>query len=463
MNLLKMNSIRLRLIVILSFIALVIWGVTSALNWHYVRQEVNNMFDIQQILLAKRLSSSSLQQILHEQQRERNMRGRFARHLAPLRAPMSYDDDALAFAIFTRSGEMLVSDDANGAKFQFAPDRGFTETKLSEGNESWRIFWLPSKDKNLIIAVGQEMDYRNNLINNFVLGQMWIWIASLPLLIGLIIFVIHHELRLLNRVSVEVRERSPEDNHLIDTADMPTEVLPLLQSLNGYFARTAETFRRERRFTSDAAHELRSPLAALRIQTEVAQMLTDEPELQTQALDNLTKGIDRASQLIEQLLILSRLDNLSQLNELEPIYWEQLIPAVISEQYSHAQQRNIEIKFDRKALPQVKKGQPLLVSLMLRNLIDNCIKYCPEGSVIQVNLNEDTVVIEDNGYGVSDEDINKLGQRFYRPAGQNEKGSGLGLSIVHRIAELHHYEFSVENIKDQSGKCIGFRSIIKLN
>ncbi len=209
---------------------------------------------------------------------------------------------------------------------------------------------------------------------------------------------------------------------------------------------------RERRFTSDAAHELRSPLAALKIQTEIAQIAGDDAQLRDKALINLTQGIDRATQLIEQLLTLSRLDNLTALEGVETIQWEKLLPSVIGELYFHAQKRNMEIEFNHIATPKEQQGQPLLLSLMIRNVIDNAIKYCPEKTTITVSLDKDNIVIEDNGGGVEEADLAKLGQRFFRPAGQNEKGSGLGLSIVRRIAELHHYRIKLENSHNAQGQ-----------
>ena len=219
---------------------------------------------------------------------------------------------------------------------------------------------------------------------------------------------------------------------------------------------------RERRFTSDAAHELRSPLAALRIQTEVAQLAGDDAHLREQALENLTKGIDRATQLIEQLLTLSRLDNLKELENLQEIHWEQLIPSLMGELYFHAEKHQITLAFEPVAAPPVKMGQPLLLALMLRNLIDNAIRYCPAGSQVKVRLEKNKILVEDNGVGVDEADLAKLGQRFYRPAGQNEKGSGLGLSIVRRIAELHHYQLHLYNRKNAAGERIGLCAEILL-
>ena len=274
---------------------------------------------------------------------------------------------------------------------------------------------------------------------------MWIWFASLPLLIALIIWAISRELRPLKKVSEQLRQRTPEDHSQIDADQLPKEILPLVENLNHFLERTATMLVRERRFTSDAAHELRSPLAALKIQTELAQMADDEPELRAKALSNLTQGIHRASQLIEQLLTLSRLDNLQALEGVEDIHWDKILPSLIGELYFNAEKRRIDLQFLPKSIPLVSQGQPLLLSLMVRNLIDNGIKYCAEGSTIQVILNSDSIVVQDNGGGVEADDLAKLGQRFYRPAGQNEKGSGLGLSIVHRIAELHHYRVQLEN------------------
>ncbi|HDR1357136.1 TPA: two-component system sensor histidine kinase QseC, partial [Pasteurella multocida] len=433
MKWLKQTSLRVRLIFTLSLTALVIWLASTAVAWFQVRKEVNDVFDAQQILLAQRLASANLHNMLIARApHDVNKQLKKIRH---------YDDDALAFAIFNHRGDLLLSDGNNGENFIFAPHSGFSVSAIREDDDRWRIFWLPVNQGKWIIAVGQEMDYREDLINQMVFGQMWIWFASLPFLLGILVWVISRELRPLKQVNAQLMQRRPDDTSLLPSENLPTEILPLIHNLNHFFERTATMLLRERRFTSDAAHELRSPLAALRIQTEVAQMAGDDALMREQALQNLTLGIDRASQLIERLLTLSRLDNLAELDEMEAIHWEPLIASLVSELYFSAQKRQMDLQFELIAAPPVQQGQPLLLSLMLRNLIDNALRYCPEGSTITIKLYADRIVIEDNGNGVNDADLAKLGQRFYRPAGQNEKGSGLGLSIVQRIATLHHYQF----------------------
>ncbi|MEE6028785.1 quorum sensing histidine kinase QseC [Avibacterium paragallinarum] len=449
------RSLRLRLILILSLLAIAIWGISTAIAWSAVRSQVNEVFDIQQILFAKRLASSDLRTMLIDRNPPE-----WKNHLKKrphFRKRKNHDDNALAFAIFTREGEMLLSDGENGNNFLYDPKRGFDNAPLQGDSDQWRIFWLPIAEGNLMVAVGQELKYRQALIEKMVLGQMWIWFASLPLLLGVIIWTISRELAVLRQVSQQVSERRPDEAHPLDTQSIPTEILPLVESLNQFFTRTAASLLRERRFTADAAHELRSPLTALRIQTEIAQMAGEDQPMREQALQNLTRGIDRASQLVEQLLTLSRLDNLNQLENLQQIQWDKLIRSLIAERYFQAEKAGITLNFEQLAQPATQQGEPLLLSLMLRNVIDNGIAYCAKGSEINIILMKTQLRIEDNGGGVPDETLNKLGQRFYRPAGQNEKGSGLGLSIVQRIAELHHYKVryqNQENFRGEKGFCV---------
>lgn len=459
MSLLKNRSLRFRLIMVIGIASLFIWLCSTAVAWFQVRKEVDTMFDTQQILFAQRLATSNLHTLLPDRRPPSNkeLRREFRREpnakMFMQKHFNQYDDDALAFAVFNKFGERLLHDGNNGEHFPFSPNpNNFSKSNLTnDDDEPWRIFWLPIAGGNLMIAVGQELDYRDDIIEEMVIGQMWVWFVSLPLLLILIVWVINHELKSLRKVSEEVLHRTPDNSNPI-TTKVPKEIVPLVKSLNHFFNRTSTMLLRERRFTSDAAHELRSPLAALKIQTEIAQIAGDDVAMREKALSNLTQGINRATQLIEQLLTLSRLDNLRELENLEPVEWQKLIPSLIGELYFQADKRQIELQFEQNGTPETQQGQPLLLSMMLRNLIENAIKYGKEKSTIRITLNPNSIVVEDNSGGVEESDITKLGQRFYRPAGQNEKGSGLGLSIVHRIAELHHYQLKLENSTSIDGQ-----------
>lgn len=447
----KINSLRLRLIIILSLVSLLLWFGAGAIAWFKAKDETDKVFDAQQILFAQRLATSNLKQILMQQRG-----GRMADSFKPPRhiRQKVLDDDALAFAIFTRQGELILSDGQNGDHITFSPVKGFAKQRIDD--DSWRIFWLPGAGGDLMIAVGQELEYREDIVTDMVLSQLLVWLAGLPILLALIVFVVSRELAPLKRLRHQLQQRSPDDNTPLAIPQLPSEIQPLVDSLNQFFNRTSTMLLRERRFTSDAAHELRSPLTALRVQTEIAQLAGDDSEMRNQALNHLTGGIDRATQLIEQLLTLSRLDSVVELDNLETICWQDLIESLLGERYFAADKKQIELVFEQQAIPAPQLGQPLLISLMLRNLIDNAIHYCPPGSRVCVSLAADRIVVSDNGNGVAADDLEKLGQRFYRPAGQNEKGSGLGLSIVNRIAELHHYSIKYDN-------CVphGFKSEIQ--
>ena len=450
----KNRSLTLRLISVLCLTALFVWVGSTLVAWWQVRHDVNKVFDAQQVLFAERLANSDLSTILLESSTTLNKNSQSA-------LKKNYDDDALAFAIFSKTGKLLFSDGRNGKDFIFNNKTGFHNSHTYDDDDNWRIFWRTAANGKLIIAVGQELDYREDLIEEMIFGQMWIWFASLPILIIVLGWLIHKELRPIKRLSQEVQARKSGDVSLLNTEGLPVEILPLVKNLNQFFDRTSAMLQRERRFISDAAHELRSPLAALRIQTEVAQLAGDDGELREQALLHLTQGIDRASQLIEQLLTLSKLDNLQELEELQPIDWEGIIQSLIAERYFVAEKRKITLAFEKESEPKPKQGQPILVSLMLRNLLDNAIKYCPEDTTVSVKIASSQIIVEDNGGGVEPEDLKKLGQRFYRPAGQNEKGSGLGLSIVMRIAELHGFKVRLENVIKE-GQRIGLKAQIFL-
>ncbi len=459
LNLFEKQSLRARLIIFLSLITLVVAVVTTIMGWKTLRKEINTLFDTQQIFFAERLASSKIAEGFHQVQENTDF------YFADV------DDEALSFAIFTWRGEQIINDDRNGRFIKFAPKEGF-DTVISEEydedeieTETWRIYWL--KHNDVYIAVGQELEYRNDLINKVILSQMGSWLPVFPIMILGIFWIVRREFLSLKRLEQQVKARKPDETELIDETSLPKEVLPLVKGLNRYFKRTQTMLNRERRFTSDAAHELRSPLAGLRVQTELAQMTMNDPEIHAQALNNLTLGIDRISQLIEQLLVLSRLENIEHLDDLEAISWRSLLEQDVSELYTKAERKQTDIQVDIKSEPK-QQGKPLLLHLILRNLLENAINYTPNGSLIKLTLSEEKLVIEDNGHGVSEADLLKLGQPFFRPTErpnkeQDEKGSGLGLSIIKRISELHGFTlvFSKSSLGGLKVE-IGFNSILDI-
>ena len=440
---LKNLSLRVRLILIFSLLALLTWLIASGVAWHQTRKHINEVFDTQQMLFAKRLAATGLGERLNEQ---KNTELPDTKKWVHKGSRGHTDDDALTFAIFNRQGDMLLNDGEKGRHIRFDHDtQGFKDVELKGDDDLWRMVWLTSPDEQYRVAVGQEYDYRNDMAWGLVSGQLTPWLASLPVLLLALIVMVTLELRPLRRVTEGLRQRSPEDATPIDTHKLPGEVLPLADALNSLFTRTGEMLVRERRFTSDAAHELRSPLAALRVQTEVVQLSGDDAQMREHALENLTTSIDRATRLVDQLLTLSRLESFAEPETLEIIDWPTLVAQSLAEQDYRAHSKGIELCFEHQGTPPELRGQSLLLSLMVRNLLDNAIRYSASGTHITVTLDQQGLTVADQGPGITEEHLARLGERFYRPPGQEQTGSGLGISIVQRIAQLHQLNVIYRN------------------
>ncbi|MDO6409858.1 MAG: quorum sensing histidine kinase QseC [Pantoea sp.] len=422
-------SLFLRLAIGFILLIMLCWGSASLSAWHQTRETVNELFDTQQMLFAKRLLAlepATLQNVTLPKNKAllNHHRGK-------------QDDDALAFAIFSGDGKLLLNDGEKGRDLQFADGRdGFRNGHLRGDDDSWRLLWLTSPDQRYRVVVGQEWDYRDDMTSDLAQSSIVPWLIALPFMLALLLALVWFELRPLKRLTASLHQRAADDDTPLPLARLPKEVQPLVLALNGLFSRMADLVQRERRFTSDAAHELRSPLAALRVQSEVIQLADDDEIVRKRALQQLDTGILRATRLVDQLLTLSRVEADDLRSEFQPTALAPLLQSVLAEHFPQAEQKHIDLQLHTTFQP-VMNGHQLLLALMLRNLLDNALRYTPDGGQVTVNLTARTLTIDDNGPGVSDEALTRLGERFWRPPGQTQTGSGLGLSIVKNIAQLH--------------------------
>lgn len=286
-----------------------------------------------------------------------------------------------------------------------------------------------------MVAVGQELEYRGSASLDLAGRVLWPWLAGLAVLAGATVWLVGRELKPLKAISRQLADRRPDDLTPLATAGLPPEVVPLGAALNGLFSRLAALLTRERAFVADAAHELRTPLAALKVQAEVAQLAEGDPPTRDAALGKLTLGIDRAARLVEQLLALSRLDGQAGFGSPAPVDLAALIREAIDHSAIPDGQAG-SVTFRQEAAPFLRAGYPTLLSLMMNNLLDNARRYGLEGGTVDICLNGLTLTVA-NRADFPDQYFHRLGERFFRPPGQEPGGSGLGLSIVRRVAELH--------------------------
>lgn len=436
----KKMSLRLRLIISFLIVSTCVWTAAAVISWQESRDQMDEFFDTYQLLLARQLSTADWTNLTADMQKKSN------RLIENVDDDGEEEDEALGFAVFNRRGEMIFNDDENGRDFIYTPEAsGFVNQKIGRKKDMWRIFWLTSADKNFTIAVGQELEFRDDAALELVEETLLPWLVGLSVLLLAVIWMVSRELRPLRRIADELSERDSDNLHPLSLSGQASEILPLIKAINTQFSRIEQMLQRERGFISDSAHELRSPLTALKVQLEVAQLADDDAAARHQALQKLNQGIDRSTRLVEQLLALSRLDSAAVAANDEPLDWPALVNAAVNEQLPAAEEKKINIKTSTDGSAPTTCGQPLLWALLLRNLLDNAVRYSPEEAQISIELKDETLSVTNSNTVVAAEYLPRLKERFFRPAGQKSTGSGLGLSIVERIAELHRCRVALTN------------------
>ena len=295
---------------------------------------------------------------------------------------------------------------------------------------------------------------RLELIRSLVRTLIWPLAVSLPLMAIGIAIAIHFASRSLTNLSDSLASRSSLSFEPVETQNLPIEVKPVVDQLNGLFERMRESVEKEQRFTSAAAHELRTPISAMRAQAQVAS-LSDDLTVQRHALSELMIACDRASHLVNQLLYLARLENENQQVPLhvqtQRFDLNRLLRTMLALATMQAQAKNQTISLDSDSeYPVFLVGRnEALIGSLLRNLLDNAVRYSPRDAKIEVNIqskSEQTCIeIADSGPGMSEADMAQLGERFFRSQKiEHRDGSGLGWSIVKQIAASENLHINVQ-------------------
>ena len=353
----------------------------------------------------------------------------------------------IAFQIWAGANQ-LIAHSSNTITTPFAPLTPGFSTRKSE-KSLWRIFVLPRQNYDQWIIVAERDDIRNELSEKFALQAIIPVLLSSPILIFLIWFVIRSGLSPLRQITQQLERRKASDLQPIKIKPVPEELETLVSAINELFNRVENSFEREKQFTSNAAHELRTPLAAMKIQLENALIAN---EGNPAALKNVLTGLDRMNHIVEQLLLLARLGPDSQTQNYSALNLYAAARNVIADQADLALAKNQDISLVGDKDIELYTSATA-VDIILRNLVTNAILYTQDHGKIIIEVDQDEkgsfLRVSDNGPGVPDAVKSRLFDRFYR-VGQDSHasgavGSGLGLTIVDQLIKIHNASISIEN------------------
>ncbi len=436
-------SLRRRLLGMLLGGVAVAWSLMmlfSALDAHH---EVDELFDAQLAQSAQTLLAMAGQDEDEEIEDLGKVEHKYQRRLH--------------FQIWHADGRLLLRSH-NAPATPLTAEIGFSETDNKEGH--WRYFSQWDKTHTLQVQVSEDHHIRDELIGQIAWRLLLPALFGLPLLGLWIWLATRRGLSSLDGIAQQIASRDPQQLLPLIPASAPEEIRTILQALNGLLTRMEQTLEGERRFTADAAHELRTPLAALQAQLQVALRARDDGE-RDRSLGQLQRGLSRASHLVDQMLQLARLDPESALPNPGRIDLEKLAETVCADLGPLILAKNLD--FDLAATPDcMVLGQEQWLGVLLRNLLDNAIRYTPAGGRVRVAVERDAaeicqIIVSDSGPGIPANERASVLRRFHRLHQGNEPGSGLGLAIVARIAELHDAQFQLADNPDSPG----LRVIIK--
>ena len=294
-----------------------------------------------------------------------------------------------------------------------------------------------------LVQVAETLEKRRQLANQIIKGVILPEFIILPIALTLLWFALVRGLSPLASLQEHIRSRRSDDLSPIDSRSVPEEISPLVRSLNDMLARLAQSIHSQKRFIADAAHQMKTPLAGMRMQSELAMRQSSREEIQ-RSLEQLSKSSESATRLVNQLLALARAENDSpQTTSLQHTELRSLARDTVKEWFQSALSRQIDLGFEEDETDLVVQGNATMLREMLNNLIDNALRYTQLGGRVTVKVRADTghnrvlLEVEDNGPGIAPSERGHVFERFYRILGSEVEGSGLGLAIVREIAQRH--------------------------
>lgn len=445
---LRPRSLKKQLLFFLLSSLLLVWGTTVYFSYRQTRDEITKLFNAE-LAQSARVVHAFVENLLQQ----RRLTQLWDQDKSPdlFYMPILGHKYERKIAFQLRSvNEGVVLRSESAPEFALSLTRnGYSETLIN--NQLWHVFSISTENGDYVIHVGQRDDMRRELVEFLASQELLAMLVAFPVL-GLVIWwIVSRTLRPVNMLKGQLAAREVDNLQPLMLNRLPEEVVPMVEQINALFVLLEQAFANERHFTSDASHELKTPLAGLMTQLQVAQKARDE-KMRNQALQKCQQAVLRMTHMVQQLLTLSRVQHHNAQLSKQRIDVHQALIAVIADIEFSAHEKQIEIELNGDN-PIGLDANPQLLAILFRNLIDNAIKYTPPGGKVNVSLGRDKehvwVVVADSGPGVADEDYERITQRFYRcvETAQSADGSGLGLSIVTRIMRLHDAEITFSKAK----------------
>jgi two-component system sensor histidine kinase TctE len=430
---------------------LLLWPISLALTWLVAQNIADKPFDR---ALEYNVQALAKLVVVRQQQVTFSMP-------APAREILRADDsDLVYYQVLGSRGEFLSGEaDLPLPPFENKPVNG--EVRLREdvmrGEDvrvayTWVDIDLPGADP-LLVQVAETLEKRKTLATEIVKGVMVPQFVTLPLAVLLVWLALVRGIKPLAQLEKRIRARKPDDMSPLDESAVPEEVAPLVSSINDLLTRLKASLATQKRFLADAAHQLKTPLAGLRMQADLAQRETDADELK-KSLKQIGRASIRATHTVNQLLAMARAETNGRSLAKHPIDLACVVSEAIQDLLPHALEKQIDLGYEGPPQGEVAnrvQGNATLLKELVRNLLDNAISYTPAGGQVTARLLTDrfsgvvVLLVEDTGPGIPEAERALVFQPFYRALGTNVDGTGLGLAIVQEIAQQHDATISIED------------------
>ena len=421
------HSIQARLLALVLGLVTLVWLVAAGLTWLDAQHELDELLDSH---LAQAAALLVVQQI------ETGRGG--DDDVMPRDAPLLHKYAAkVAFQVF-HEGRLVARSENVGTVPLSMELSGFSTVRQPDQTK-WRVFATRGAENDVQVFVGEQTSSRDAILMAVLRGLLMPLLLAMPVLALVLWWAVRLGLRPLRLMGATIAARQPNAIEPLTLKGLPLEVQALVRALNGLFGRIGELIESERRFTADAAHELRTPIAAIRTQAQVALGSGPDEAGREHALRQTLAGCDRATRLVEQMLTLARLETAGT-TQTGRVELGALARQVAAAMAPTALARGQALELDAGLACDVA-GDEMLLGVLLRNLIDNALRYSPDGARVLLAVTHDAgavvLAVHDSGPGLNDEQMARLGERFYRVLGSDQPGSGLGWSIIRRIAQVH--------------------------